>query len=266
MIITSVPAPPAGSERAARGTPGNVPTGPNTPPRGGMCLPRGRSCASHCARPVGYKRCWDGFGVTFGVVGLAGAGVSTALIRLAWPGQQPRPAWRATFGRCIVFTVTASVLLSPVVTLLFGVALLPFSWPYLAALPAMLLILIPLAHGGLLGSWWRTLPPARAVGWLLASFIVLSLAAALIARLPTAAAVAVAGLVGVLNARAWYGVAAAVTRQEAPRPAPAAHPWAGVLGRPWTRGWPAPVSPFTATHALAPHHRQARLVLCLDRL
>src|SRR5258708_14733467 len=123
----------------------------------------------------------------------------------------------------------------------------------------MLLILIPLAHGGLLGSWWRTRRPARAVGWLLASFIVLSLAAAVIARLPTAAAVAVAGLVGVLNARAWYGVAAAVTRQEAPRPAPAAHPWAGVLGRPWTTGGPAPVSPFAATTALA-------LILGLTRL
>ncbi len=212
----------------------------------------------------GYNRSWDGFALTFGVLVLARAGVSTALIRLAWPGQQPRPAWRATFGRCIVFTVTASVLLSPVVTLLFGVALLPFSWPYLAALPAMLLILIPLAHGGLLGSWWRTLPPARAVGWLLASFIVLSLAAAVIARLPTAAAVAVAGLVGVLNARAWYGVAAAVTRQEAPRPAPAAHPWAGVLGRPWTRGWPAPVSPFAATTALALIIGMTRLVFVLD--
>jgi hypothetical protein len=211
----------------------------------------------------GYNRSWYGFALTFVALVLARAAVSTALIRLAWPHQLPRPQWGATFGRCIVFTVTASVLLSPVVTLLFGVALLPFSWPYLAALPAMLLILIPLAHGGLLGSWWRTLPPVRAVGWLLASFIVMSAAAAAIARLPTPAAVAVAGLAGVVNARAWYGLAAAVTRQEAPRPVPPGpawlHAWGGVLGRPWARGWPAPVSPLAATTALA-------LIIAMTRL
>ncbi len=219
----------------------------------------------------GYNRSWDGFAATFAALVLARALVSTALIRLAWPRQLPRPAWGATFGRCTVFTVTASVLLSPVVTVLFGVSLLPFSWPYLAALPAMLLILIPLAHGGLLGSWWRTLPPPRAVGWLLASFVVLSAAAAAIAAVPTAAAVAVAGLAGLVNARAWYGLAAAVTRREAPRPAPAARAarrariraWGSALGRPWTREWPAPLSPLAAAAALALIIGATRLVFVL---
>jgi len=110
----------------------------------------------------GYDRSWDGFALTYAGLVLARSAVSMAAIRLAWPHDLPKPEWGATLGRSIIFTVTASVLLSPVVTLLFGVSLLPFSWPYLAALPAMLLILIPLAHGGLLGSWWRTLPPARA--------------------------------------------------------------------------------------------------------
>src|SRR5215472_7040325 len=203
----------------------------------------------------GYNRSGAGLALAFAGLVLARAVVSTALIRLAWPRRLPRPGWEATFGRCVIFTVTASILLSPVVTLLFGVSLLPFSWPYLAALPAMLLILIPLSHGGLLGSWWRILPPARAMGWLLASFIVLSTAAVAIARLPAPAAVAVAGLAGVVNARGWYGLAAAVTRQEAPRPVPPGpawlHAWEGVLGRPWARGWPAPVSPVVAATALA---------------
>ncbi len=215
----------------------------------------------------GYNRSWYGFALTFAALVMARSAVSTAMIRLAWPHQMPRPFWGATFGRCIWYTVTASVLLSPVVTLLFGVSLLPFSWPYLAALPAMLLIMIPLSHGGLLGSWWRTLPPARAVGWLLASFIVLSAAAVAIARLPAPAAVAVAGLVGVVNARAWYGLAAAVTRQEAPRPVPPGpawlHAWEGVLGRPWARGWPAPVSPLAAAAALALIIGTARLVFVM---
>jgi hypothetical protein len=191
----------------------------------------------------GYNRSWDGFALAYAALVLARAAVSTAAIRLAWPRRLPAPRWGGTFGRCIVFTVVASVLLSPVVTLLFGVSLLPFSWPFFAALPALLLILIPLVHGGMTGSWWRTLPPARAVGWLLASFIVLSAAAAAIEVLPTAAAVAVSGLAGLVNARAWYGVAAAVTRNEGLQSARRPHRRALKL--------PAPVSPLAGAAALA---------------
>ena len=196
----------------------------------------------------GYNRSWFGFALTCVVLVLARAAVSTLLARLAWPSQLPSPRWGPTFGRFVIFTMVASVLLSPVVTLLFGVALLPFSWPFLAALPAMLLILIPLAHGGLLGSWWRTLPPVRAVGWLLASFVALSLAAVAIANLPTAAGVVVAGLAGLVNARAWYGAAAAVSKERAPVSGAWRHDprWRRVA-----RALPAPVSPLAAAVALA---------------
>jgi hypothetical protein len=209
----------------------------------------------------GYNRSWSGFALTFGALVPARAAMSTALIRLSWPRQLTRPAWGATLGRCIIFTVVASVLLSPVVTLLFGASLLPFSWPYLAALPAMLLILIPLAHGGLLGSWWRTLPPPRAVGWLLASFVVLSVAAAVIGGLPGAYAAAVAGLAGLANARAWYGLAAAVTREGAPGHLPWARAWTLV----WQHlpRWPAPVSPLAAATALALIIGMTRLLFVL---
>jgi hypothetical protein len=211
----------------------------------------------------GYNRSWYGFALTCVALVLARAAVSTLLIRLAWPRQLPSPRWGATFARFVGFTMVASVLLSPVVTLLFGVALLPFSWPFLAALPAMLLILIPLAHGGLLGSWWRTLPPARAVGWLLASFVVLSLAAAAIASLPAVAAVAVSGLAGLVNARAWYGVAAAVTREEAVG-APGSSAWRhDPRWRRVARALPAPVSPLAAAAALAVLILVVRLVFVL---
>jgi len=193
----------------------------------------------------GYNRSLPGFAATYAGLVLARSALSTVMIRLAWPYRLPRPMWGATFGCCVFFTVIASVLLSPVVTLLFGVSLLPFSWPYLAALPALLLILIPLAHGGLLGSWWRTLPPARAVAWLLASFVAASAAAAAIGSLPTPAAVAVSGLAGLVNARAWYGVALAVTREAVPAHLSWAHHW-----RQHPR-WPAPVSPVAAAAALA---------------
>lgn len=211
----------------------------------------------------GYDRSWLELAAAFVLLVLAQSAVSTALIRLSWPRDQSPPGGLATFGRSAVFTVTASVLLSPVVTLLFGVALLPFSWPFLAALPAMLLIMIPLAHGGLLGSWWRRLPPARAVGWLLASFIVLSAAAAVMARLPAAAAVPVAGLAGLANARAWYGVAVVVTRREAVRPMPWEHALRRAWARAWRGTWPLPVSPIAAAAALALLVGMTRLVFVL---
>ncbi len=192
----------------------------------------------------GYNRSWYGFAFAYAGLVLTRAAVSMVMIRLAWPRHLPVLTWGGTFVRCIVFTLVASILLSPVVTLLFGVSLLPFSWPYLAAIPVMLLIMIPLAHSGMLGSWWRTLPPLRAVGWLLASFVVLSAAAAAIGSLATPAALAVCALVGLVNARAGYGVAAAVSREALPIDDPRRHHlhWP-VL--------PAPVSPLAAAVALA---------------
>ncbi len=201
----------------------------------------------------GYDRSWEGFALSYAGLVIARAAVSAVAIRLAWPHDLAAPRWGAAFVRCIVFTLVASVLLSPVITLLFGVSLLPFSWPYLAALPAMLLIVIPLAHGGMVRGWWRTLPPARAVGWLLASFVTLSAAAAVMVRLPGPAAVAVAGLAGLVNARAWYGVARAVSMEEAAGNARWARLWrhrAPGRGRP-RRALPAPVSPLAALTAFA---------------
>jgi hypothetical protein len=129
--------------------------------------------------------------------------------------------------------------MSPVVSLTLGVAILPFSWPFLAVVPVMLLIAVPLSHGGVAGYWWRMLPPGAAVGWLLVDFAVLSVTAAVIGRLSVLAAVPVAGLAGLVNARAWYGLTGAVAR---------AHARAG--------GWPAgarliPAVPVATLAALA---------------
>jgi hypothetical protein len=90
--------------------------------------------------------------------------------------------------------------------------MLPFSWPFLAAFPIMLGIVAALGHGGVLTAWWRRLPPARAVLWLLGSFAVATVAAAVISHLSTAGALAVTALVGLVNARAWYGLALIAAR------------------------------------------------------
>ncbi|HEV2450598.1 MAG TPA: hypothetical protein VGS62_01560 [Streptosporangiaceae bacterium] len=168
----------------------------------------------------GYNRSWLEFAGGAVILILARSAVSTTLVRLAWPAYLPAPRLLATFRASLVFTLLAAVIMVPVATLVFGVALLPFSWPFLAAVPVMLAIVLPLSHGGVIPAWWRKVPPARVAWWALLCFLEYSLAGVVIARLPAAAVVPVAGLAGVINARAWYGLAMAVTRPARFRPHP----------------------------------------------
>src|SRR5215472_9089270 len=157
------------------------------------------------------QRSWLAFGLLLAGLLVARAALNTALVRLAWPAHLTPPPLAALRG-AIVVTALACLLISPLVSLTFGVAILPFSWPFLALLPAMLLIALPLSHAGLAGTWWRTLPPASAAWWLLAEFAVLTAVAALSTALPPPDAVPIAGLAGLVNARAWYGLTAAIAR------------------------------------------------------
>src|SRR6185437_223227 len=136
--------------------------------------------------------------------------LNAALVRLAWPRELAPPSLPDLLRTGAVATVLMMVALSPLVTLTFGVAMLPFSWPLLATLPVLLLMTALLSHAGVAPGWWRGLPPAGAGAWALASFVVLSAAAAVTGWLPAGWAVPVAGLAGLFNARAWYGVTTAL--------------------------------------------------------
>ena len=164
------------------------------------------------------QRSWLWFGLLLAGLLVARSVLNTALVRLAWPAHLTPPPLAALRG-AIVVTALACLLISPLVSLTFGVAILPFSWPFLALLPAMLLIALPLSHAGLAGTWWRTLPPVSAAWWLLAEFCVLTVAAAVSTALPPPDAVPVAGLAGLVNARAWYGLTASLARTAVPVPA-----------------------------------------------
>jgi hypothetical protein len=153
-----------------------------------------------------------------------------------------------------VLTLLVALVMSPVVTLMFGVALLPFSWPYLAAMPILLGTALALSQGGVGRTWWRRLPPARTVTWLLATFAVLSLASALMTHLDTPAIVALSGLAGLVDARAWYGLTAAAVRRSAEEP-PGAWQWRVTLWRVrralhGRTSW-LPVAPLAAVVVLA---------------
>ena len=216
-----------------------------------------------------FNQSWFGFTGVFVLLVLARAAVDAVLVQLAWPRQPdpgmpdlPRPRFLTSVVSCAVLTVLVGLVLSPVVTLMFGVALLPFSWPYLAAVPILLGTVVALSQGGVGQAWWRRLPPVRTAAWVIATFLVLSLAAALMPHLDTLGIVVVAGLAGVVDARAWYGLTAAAVRRSAERPL---HPW------PWRAtlqrirrslldrtSW-VPVAPLAAVMVLA-------LVVGLTRL
>ena len=171
----------------------------------------------------GFGGTWPRFVVALSAVVVARSVLDAVLAWLAWPAGQPRPRPAVLLGSGAVLTLCAGLLMSPLVTLTFGVALLPFSWPFLGALPVLMLFALLLSHGGAASWWWRTLPPLRSAEWLVADFLVLSLAAVVISRLPPGWAVPAAGLAGIVNARAWYGVTASLAMPRAvgrPRPAP----------------------------------------------
>src|SRR6266581_6660433 len=187
-----------------------------------------------------FNQPWLGFTGVLLLIVVARSAVDAVLIMLAWPrGTQgsaaspPRPRFLASLLSCAVLTVLVGLVMSPVVTLMFGVALLPFSWPYLAAVPILLGTAVALSQGGVGQAWWRRLPPAGTAAWVIASFGVLTLSSALMARLDAPGVVAVAGLAGVVDARAWYGLTTAAVRAAAAREARGAR---GVWGARGVRG------------------------------
>jgi hypothetical protein len=194
-----------------------------------------------------FNQSWLGFTAVLVLLLVARAAVDAVLVQLAWPREPgdrvpamphapeatnalgvpetpavPRPSFLASVVSCAVLTLLVGLVLSPVVTLMFGVALVPFSWPYLAAVPILLGTAVALSQGGVGQAWWRHLPPVRTVAWVIATFLVLSLASVLMTHLDTPGIVVVAGLVGVIDARAWYGLTTAAVRRSVARPP---HPW-----------------------------------------
>ena len=209
----------------------------------------------------GFGQSWSAFvAVLIGMLAARSA-LDAVLVRLAWPragttGQDPVPPPRfmTAFWSCAVLTLLVWAVLSPAVTLMFGVALVPFSWPFLAAVLILLGSALMLSHGGVGRAWWRRLPAASTAAWLLAGFIVLSLAAAAMPHLDSVEYLGVVALVGLVNARAWYGLGLTAVKH-ATAMAPQRWRWRTVVWearRAWQRRttW-LPVAPVAAVLVLA---------------
>ena len=175
-----------------------------------------------------FGQSWLAFVGVLVVMLAARAALDAVLVLLAWPRAEPRPRFSTAFWSCAVLTLLVWVLLSPVVTLMFGVALVPFSWPFLGAVPILFGCAIALSHGGVGRAWWRRLPAAGTTVWLLGGFVLLSAVATASPRLNVAEFLAVSALAGLLNARAWYGLTRTAARYPVPAQAPDWH-WRAML-------------------------------------
>jgi len=131
-------------------------------------------------------------------------------IALAWPAHLPRPTLGALLRRGIFATALAAVLLLPSVTLLFGLAVVPVSWLFLAAVPTALLVALIVHPAAVSADWWRRCVAPRAVGWVALAFVTLSVASAAMAALPVVFWPVVAVLGGLFNAWSWVGLVHAV--------------------------------------------------------
>ena len=170
-----------------------------------------------------YHRSWVGLLVEGAAFVVFRTAVTTFMVRAAWPEGAELPPLRRMITSSAAFVVTAAILLSPWVALLFGMAVVSISWLFFVALPGALAVMALVHHGAVERGWWRHMPPMRTVGWVGLWFVVLSVDGALLSVSPPVFRLPVAALAGLLNAWAWFGIVHAVAGRPTPRfiPAPA---------------------------------------------
>lgn len=151
-----------------------------------------------------YHRSWLGFAVE-GLAMLAfRAGLTALLVRLAWPAGVARPSPAVLLRNAAVFTLVSAVLLVPWVGLLFGLAVMPISWLFFAAIPPVLAVGL-LIHHGVVRSGWQA-PAARTTGWVALTFVVLTLSGGALSASPAGLRLPLAAAAGLFNAWAWCGI------------------------------------------------------------
>jgi hypothetical protein len=153
-----------------------------------------------------YHRSWLGFGLEAAAL-LAFRGAMTALlVGLAWPRSAPRPPPLSLLRQGALFTLASAVLLAPWAGLLFGLAVMPVSWLFFAAIPPVLAIGLLIHQGAVRDGWHWYRPPPRTAGWMALTFAVLTLSGAALAASPAALRLPVAAASGLFNAWAWSGI------------------------------------------------------------
>ncbi|MFB9234693.1 hypothetical protein ACFFWC_03955 [Plantactinospora siamensis] len=150
-----------------------------------------------------YHNSWQTFLLGFaGMVILRGL-ISAGLVRLAWPGSTPCPAFRRLLGRNLAVAAGTAVIISPLAALAVAASVVSLSWFVFASVLPMLLLSPFLQRIGVGAGWWRGLPSAALVGWSLLDFVVITVAGALVWRAPDYWTLVVAAACGIGNGLLW---------------------------------------------------------------
>jgi hypothetical protein len=153
-----------------------------------------------------YHDSWAGLAAEVMAMLLVRGALTAFSIALAWPAHLPGPSGRRLLWRGVFATALATVLLVPSVAVLFGLAAVPVSWLFLAAVPSALFVAFIAHPVGVTSDWWRRLIAPRALGWVLLAFLTLSLASATMAVAPVFLWPVISALTGLFNAWSWVGL------------------------------------------------------------
>jgi hypothetical protein len=162
-----------------------------------------------------YHRSWAGFAAEAVALLVFRSGLTALLVWLAWPGGVARPSVAVLVRNATVFTVVSAVLLMPWVALLFGLAVMPVSWLFFAAVPPVLAVGLLIHHGAVRSGWH--VPAARTTGWVALTIAVLTMSGAALTASPAALRLPVAAAAGLFNAWAWCGIVNVLALRRVPR-------------------------------------------------
>jgi hypothetical protein len=149
---------------------------------------------------------WHAFALELAALIAVRSTITALLLRAAWPiGKDPPGLLRLAAGS-VAFTMVSALVLLPFSALLLGMAIVSLSWLFFIAVPSVLGVAALLHHGAVLPTWWRERPPGRTVAWVLLSFLVLTMASAVVVMTPGPLRLPAVAAAGLFNAWAWHSI------------------------------------------------------------
>jgi hypothetical protein len=149
---------------------------------------------------------WHAFALELAALIVVRSAITALLLRAAWPIGKPAPGPLRLAAGSVAFTLVSTLVLLPFAALLLGMAIVSLSWLFFIAVPSVLGVAALVHHGAVVPTWWRERPPGRTVGWVLLSFVVLTMASAVVVLVPAPLRLPAVGAAGLFNAWAWHSI------------------------------------------------------------
>jgi hypothetical protein len=149
---------------------------------------------------------WHAFALELAALIAVRSAITALLLRAAWPVGKDAPGPLRLAAGSVAFTMVSALVLLPFAALLLGMAIVSLSWLFFIAVPSVLGVAALLHHGAVVPTWWRERPPGRTVAWVLLSFLVLTMASAVVVLMPGPLRLPAVGAAGLFNAWAWHSI------------------------------------------------------------